>query len=208
MATVQNNDALNNSIALKKSLTDIPSTYEFDYFQPTPSFMSTTDLNTCYNTNANGVMKKIGDVLGSTNVMHTRDTCKFNAGMIQNKKKIKDQSIIKNTNKTPGLSYKIAKGFFYDDPSKFFLVKSNGYIVSNGESNNFTSITGSTNNELIYSDVPNSTNASSAEWYGYFVPYIKGNWTFGITCSDSCLLWIGSNAESYYNKTNAFLNKC
>jgi hypothetical protein len=202
MATVQNNDAINNSAALEQSLNDVPTTYEFVYFQPTPSYIGTADLKTCYNSNYNGSMKKIGDVLGSTNVMHTRDTCKFNAGMIQNKKRMKDQEIIKNANKTPGLSYKIVNGYFNDDPNYFL----NTTILSNGKSNDFKNISGSTNNMLINNDVPDSTNVSSVEWYGYFIPSIKGDWTFGVTSSDSCLLWIGTNAESDYNKTNTYVS--
>jgi hypothetical protein len=202
MATVQNNDAINNSAALEQSLNDIPTTYDFVYFQPTPSYIGTADLKTCYNSNSKGSMKKIGDVLGSTNVMHTRDTCKFNAGMIQNKKRMKDQEMIKNANKTPGLSYKIVNGYFNDDTTYFL----NATILSNGKSNDFKSIRVATNNTLINNDVPDSTNVSSVEWYGYFVPSMKGDWTFGITSSDSCLLWIGSNAESDYKKTNAYVS--
>ena len=201
MATVYNNDAINNARTLGKSLDNIPDTYEFAYFQPTPSYMTTTDLNTCYNSDSKGEMKKIGDVLGTTNVMHTRDTCKFNAGMLQNRKKKEDVKL-KSINKKNGLTYKIVNGYFNDD-TKYFL---NATVNSNGESNDFTTIFSSANKELIPNDVPNTTNLLSIEWYGYFMPPTTGDWTFGITSADSCLIWVGANAEYDYNKTNVFVS--
>lgn len=202
MITSQNNDAINNDRELKKSLDDVPNDYEFVYFQPTPSYVSNVDLKTCYNSNSSGAMTKIGEVLGASNVMHTRDTCKFNAGMYEVKKKINDQKKISSLNKNAGLSYKISQGYFNDDP-KYFL---NATAVSSGQVTDFTSISSATNNSMAPSDAPNTTNLQSVEWFGYFIPPSSGNWTFGLTTADSGVIWVGANAEYDYNKTNSFVN--
>jgi hypothetical protein len=192
--TIFNNDTTKNADDMEKLIKNIPNNYEFVYFPPTPSSMAPVDLLKCYSTNDTGIMKNVGESVGGSNVLHTRDTCKFNAGMIQSQKKQRDEEILKTASKQNALSYKIIQGYFNDDVKKFINSPSSGQTEK-------------------FSDVsPNFTNGTkvSVEWFGYFTPPVSGNWTFTITSEDSSILWLGSYAVYDYindvNKSKVFLN--
>jgi hypothetical protein len=199
---MNNSEASINANNLQKSLNNIPNDYEFVYFQPTQGNMHNTDLKTCYNGVSSGSMTKIGTVLGTSNVMHTRDTCKLNAGLLQSKKKLDDANMFKNVNKAQGLSFKIVSGYFNDNPKYFLSNKTTTVNIVQGSTQDFSSISSATNNSLI----KGNPDIKSAEWFGYFIPTSTGDWSFGITSADSSLLWVGEFAINDYNINNVVVN--
>jgi hypothetical protein len=183
--------------------------YQYVYFSPTPSFMKSTDLKSCYapNNNANAMMS-IGDYYRKNNipnvsdVLHTRDTCKFNAGLIQSKNRSVEEKKIRNElKKTPGLTLTIAKGYFKSDadsnPNPGFFLNPNTIKTSIGsQATDFTNIQAATNNML------STGTPQSFEWFGYLIPDVNGLWTFTVNNTDTCLIWIGESAiYDYKNDT-------
>ena len=112
------------------------------------------------------------------------------------------------SNLTQGLSFKVYKGYMNDDVNFFKsgwreqkakLVKPD--IIASGVSNNFSSLSSSTNN---ISD-QNSTYIS-VEWLGYLKCNVDCDVAIAITSDDCSYMWLGNNAISEYSTKNAFIN--
>jgi len=195
-----------NANTLATSVDNIPKTYGFVYFKPTPSNIQTTDIKKCYAkneyTNQTGLeMKLISDVLKAPNALHTRETCKFNAGLLQKKQKETEQYRISQLSKNPGLVYKVVEGYFSDNITHFEDSQS---IIKDGISQDLTSIKSATDGFIT--NTTGSRKQFSVEWNGFFIPTQTGNWKFGINSGDSAFLWIGDDAINDYTKSNSFVN--
>jgi len=195
-----------NATDLTNSVKNINNNYNFVYFNPDMKNTTETNINTCYAAGEyNGSslnMVPIEQLIGVNSGLHTKNTCKFNAGLLQKQKETVERNNLQNgvISKTTGLNYKIVKGYFADEVAFFLDAVEN----ANGITNDFTNIVTSTNGKI--EKVDGDQNQFSVEWTGYFIPTQSGNWELGITSDDSSFMWIGDNAVNDYTIQNAFIN--
>ena len=161
-----------NGEALKQSINDIRTDYSLVYFSPDSKSVGRLDTGKCmafseYEKLPSVAMKKLDDNL------HTPESCKLNAGMIQSDDKW--QNFMKNkqmSNALPerGLTYKVVEGYFADNPDFFKSAK----ILSTGIAKTFDNITNSTNGYIKMPDSATQQPRYSVEWYGTFTPPTTG----------------------------------
>lgn len=195
-----------NATDLTNSVKNINNDYNFVYFNPDMKNTTETNIRTCYAASEyNGSslnMVPIEQLIGVDSGLHTKDTCKFNAGLLQKQKETVERNNLQNggISKTTGLNYKIVNGYFADEVTFFLDAVENAH----GITNDFTNIVTSTNGKIEKAD--GDQHQFSVEWTGYFIPTQSGNWELGITSDDSSFMWIGDNAVNDYTIQNAFIN--
>jgi len=191
-----------NGKALKQAVNDIQKDYSLVYFAPDSKSVGKLDTGRCmavseYDNLPSVAMKQIDGNL------HTPESCKLNAGMIQSTEKWQNfMGNKKTSNVIPerGLQYKVVEGYFADNPDFFKSAK----ILSTGTAKNFDNITNSTNG---YIQRPNSATQHrySVEWYGIFTPPTTGLWHFTTASDDASYMWIGKYAISNMSANNALV---
>lgn len=204
MATPQiqtNTDYDNNSNVLGTLLSPIANDYKFLYFQPdSTSGYPTEDIGchapTEYNPNDKPInMVPINAILGTTK-LHTNESCKLNAALLQSKNKWTEQNAIKNwpaSNIKNGLNVNKVVGYMSNNV-KFFLGKN---VAQKNVTTDFTSASNTNNTSAAY----------SVEWYGFFKPNINkpglNGYTFTINSTSNIFMWIGDIAVNDYTYATA-----
>jgi len=178
----------NNQSALSGLLSNIGNDYKFLYFKP-DSYGYPTGYGACYapgeysattsSTSFPSVpMVPINTLLGTTQKLHTNESCKLNAALLQTSNKWAEQDAIKKWPESQiktGLNFINVPGYLVTN-TKYFIGKtpaSSGTFAPNG---------GFTQTNI-------GTNSYSVEWYGFFKPTVTGNWTF--TISSTKIIFIG-----------------
>lgn len=92
-----------------------------------------------------------------------------------------------------GLQFALYDGYYNDDVNYF----TNRTPLSTGFVNSISNLDSGINN------VDRPADNFSIQWLGYFRANSTGTWTFYTNSDDSSLLWIGSNAESSFTRSNA-----
>ena len=191
-----------NGKALKQAVNDIQKDYSLVYFAPDSKSVGKLDTGKCmavseYDNLPSVAMKQIDGNL------HTPESCKLNAGMIQSADKWQNfMGNKKTSNVIPerGLQYKVVEGYFADNPDFFKSAK----VLSTGIAKKFDNITNSTNG---YIKTPDSATQHrySVEWYGTFTPKTTGPWHFLTVSDDASYIWIGKYAISNMSAKNAIV---
>jgi hypothetical protein len=203
-----NSNVLGNS--LNGLLSNIGTDYKFLYFKPDSNGYP-TGYGACYASKENSGtpsinMVPINTVLNTKQMLHTNESCKLNASLLQSANKWSEQ---KNINKWPssqkskGLSYNTVSGYFGTNVKYFLGQKPD----AKGMATDFSAA----------ANTNNTTNPYSIEWYGFFKPTITGNWTYTINSTKNNFLWLGdvavndftySTAQLTTGKTQTFTFNC
>jgi hypothetical protein len=180
--------------------------YTFINFIPSIKSVGSEAVN-CATTTNEFTTNTTVDMKLIDNNLHTRDSCKLNASILFSDLKFKERQMLDNglILKKSGLSFKIANGYYADDPS-YFLNSSNNLTITESSTNatKFYSIQDSTVGSSLINTI-NGGNTYSVEWFGYVIPDFTGNWVFGINSDDASYLWLGENAINDYNIANALV---
>ena len=200
-----------NGEALKQGINDIRTDYSLVYFSPDSKSVGRLDTGKCmafseYEKLPSVAMKKLDDNL------HTPDSCKLNAGMIQSDNKW--QNFMKNKTQSKasdelgssnaverGLKYKVVEGYFADNPDFF----KSATILSTGIAKTFDNITNGTNGYIKMPDSATQQLRYSVEWYGTFTPPTSGKWKFSTNSGNASYIWIGKYAMSNMSTKNAIV---
>lgn len=188
----------NNQRALSGLLTNIGSDYKFLYFKPDP-YGYPTGYGACYAPGEYSAtppvpMVPINTVLNTNLKLHTNESCKLNAALLQTSKKWEEQDAIKKwpaSQIKTGLNMINVTGYLGTN-TKYFIGKT---PASTGT---FAPTSG-------FSQSNAGTNSYSVEWYGFFKPTVTGNWTFTISSTKNNFLWVGDVAVNDYTYSTAQL---
>uniref|UniRef100_A0A6C0JH74 PA14 domain-containing protein n=1 Tax=viral metagenome TaxID=1070528 RepID=A0A6C0JH74_9ZZZZ len=194
-----NSNVLNKLIAnaAGKGITQLAKDYNFLYFQPDPNGYPTADVG-CHAPSENDPSKSSVDMM-PLNKLHTNESCKFNAALLQSKNKWTEQTKIKDWTASkikPGLNENKVASDMGTNP-KFFLAAS-GITKTINKNFNITNSTGG-----IY----------SCEWYGFFKPKSQttpttttaNQYTFSVECTNKFFIWIGDVAVNDYTALTSTL---
>lgn len=197
-----NTDYDNNSNVLGGLLSPLANDYKFLYFKPdSTSGYPTEDIGcrapTEYNPADKPInMVPISAILGTTQKLHTNESCKLNAALIQTANKWTEQNTIKNwpaENIKNGLNVNKVVGYMSKNV-KYFSGKNERQTTVTTD---FTSA-GNTNN---------TSAAYSVEWYGFFKPNINmqglNSYTITINSTSNNFMWIGDVAVNDYTYATA-----
>ena len=189
-----------NAKKMEESISKINDNYNFVYFKPNSPNITETDTNMCYTASEYGGstlnMVPIEQILGTSSALHTKDTCKFNAGLIQKEKTKQDQINLQNITRKPGLNFKLVRDYFANNVA-FFL---DSPQIAQGITDDFTNISTAINASIT------DSSPYSVEWTGFFIPSQSGTWEFSIASDGVSLLWIGDNATNDYTVNNSFIH--
>lgn len=210
--STQSSDFIANGKGLKQAVIDIKKDYSLVYFAPDSKSVGKLDTGKCmafseYENLPTVAMKPLDGNL------HTPESCKLNAGIIQSDDKW--QNFMKHkkiSNVIPGrglpntvergLQYKVVEGYFADNPDFF----KSANILSTGTAKKFDNITNSTNGYIKMPDSATQQPRYSVEWYGTFKPPMSGKWKFAINSGNASYMWIGKYAMSNMSTKNAIVN--
>jgi hypothetical protein len=191
-----------NGKALKQAIDDVGKYNSLVYFATDSKSVGKLDTGKCmavseYDKLPSVAMKPLDGNL------HTPESCKLNAGIIQSTDKWQTFIGNKKTNNViseRGLQYKVVDGYFADNPDFFKSAK----VLSTGVAKKFNSITDSTNG---YIQRPNSATQHrySVEWIGTFTPPTTGPWHFLTASDDASYMWIGKYALSNMSAKNSIV---
>jgi hypothetical protein len=206
-------DFNSNGTAFNQSINDLKKDYSLVYFAPDSNSVGRRDTSKCmafseYENLPSVAMKPLDGNL------HTQESCKLNAGMMQSDDKWQNFMKYKTPSKASddigtsntverGLKYKVVEGYFADNPEFFKSAK----VLSTGIAKTFDNITNSTNG---YIQMPDSAKQPqpprySVEWYGTFTPPKTGVWKFSTNSGNASYIWIGKYAMSNMSAKNAIV---
>ena len=201
-----------NGKEFNQSITDIRKDYSLVYFAPDSKSVGTRDTGKCmafseYDNLPSVAMKPLDGNL------HTQESCKLNAGMMQSDDKWQNFMKYKTPSKASdelgssntverGLKYKVVEGYFADNPDFFKSAK----VLSTGIAKTFDNITNSTNGYIKTPDSATQQPRYSVEWYGTFTPPMSGKWKFSTNSGNASYIWIGKYAMSNMSAKNAIVN--
>ena len=201
-----------NGTAFNQAINDIRKDYSLVYFAPDSKSVGKRDTGKCmafaeYENLPSVAMKPLDRNL------HTHESCKLNAGMMQSDDKWQNFMKYKTPSKASdelgssniverGLKYKVVEGYFADNPEFFKSAK----ILSTGIAKTFDNITNSTNGYIKLSDSDTQQPRYSVEWYGTFTPPTTGKWKFSTSNSNASYVWIGKYAMSNMSAKNSIVN--
>lgn len=180
--------------------------YNLINFLPSSDAVNTTTIG------YSGKNNLINNMIRVDNGIHTPKSCKITAGMKLADMKYKEKMNILNgvNKKTPGLKFKIVKGYFGDNVKYFLDPK---YNVpddrATGIATNFSNLYNSTNNTGLIDTFKTDRwggHSYSVEWYGVLIPDFTGDWKFGLNSDDASFLWLGDKAINTYNISNCDIN--
>jgi len=140
--------------------------------------------------------------------IHSPDTCKLNAGMMDAQKNFERLNTGGNTSKyIKGLNFTVFVGSMRDRYDSFF--SSNPQKLASGVSTDFNNLGAETHRFIVenagagHSYVPNSKKPDplgwtgfTIEWTGFFKPPKAGVYRFSMESDDSSILWIDDGANN------------
>lgn len=194
-----NSNILGNSQnQLAGLLNSIGSSYKFLYFKPDSNGYP-TGYGACYasreySTGASVPMVPINTLTGTNKMLHTDESCRLNAALLQTNNKWKEQETLNkwpSSQIKPGLNFKSVTGYMGQN-AKYFIGQTG---TKTGLATDFSAA----------ANTNGSTGAYSVEWYGFFKPLTTGNWTFTINSTKNNFLWVGDVAVNDYTYTTAQL---
>lgn len=203
-------DQTNGNTGTEIDKRSIDATKELNYnlvkFLPSKDVVNVTPIG------YSGKNDLINNMIPVDNGIHTPKSCKIAAGIkLADMKYREKKDIINGVNKkTPGLKFKIVKGYFNDNV-KYFLDPNNDIQDSRatGISTNFTNLQESTNKTGLIETFNTDRwggHAYSVEWYGILIPDYSGIWRFGLNSDDASFLWLGNKAINTYTIENCDIN--
>ena len=206
----QNNGNVDNTKLIKTDKDYIESTKELIY--NLVKFLPSKDVVNVIPIGYSGKNNLIDNMIPVDSGIHTPKSCKITAGIkLADMKYREKMDIINGKNKkTPGLKFKIVKGYFNDNV-KYFLDPNNDVQDSRatGISTNFSNLQESTNKNGLIDTFKTDRwggHAYSVEWYGILIPDYTGNWKFGLNSDDASFLWLGNTAINTYSINNCDIN--
>lgn len=192
-----NKDFYKNGENLRKEIDNVKTQYKLLYFVPKSQNVQSVDTGKCV------VLPSSGDPTTAQlqpldNNLHTEESCKLNAGLLQSEQSWKD--FVANAGKgrgVRGLNFKVVQGYFNNNPQHF----NSAQTLGTGVATRFSNIRQSTNG--MVDPYWKRRHQYSVEWTGTFTPKGTGMWHLYTASDDGSFLWIGKDAIQNYNTSNA-----